>query len=116
MSQCTCITDKEITCIVHPTEQSLKRRIAELEEDNKKAHAMIHWKTLEVEKWKRQDSVLIHAGCRWTEKELKAENQRLREALRLAASSEELAAYSKILGYDLAELLEGKGLSDESEM
>jgi cell division septum initiation protein DivIVA len=32
MSQCTCITDKEITCIVHPTTHSLKERIAELEQ------------------------------------------------------------------------------------
>jgi hypothetical protein len=31
MSQCTCATDKEMTCIVHPTTSSLKERIAELE-------------------------------------------------------------------------------------
>ena len=30
MSQCTCTKDKEMTCIVHPTERSLKERIAEL--------------------------------------------------------------------------------------
>jgi len=29
--QCTCTTDKEATCIVHPTTRSLKARIAELE-------------------------------------------------------------------------------------
>jgi hypothetical protein len=32
MSNCTCTTDKEITCIVHPTEKSLRERIAKLEE------------------------------------------------------------------------------------
>ena len=31
MSQCTCTTDKEATCIVHPTTRSLKARIAMLE-------------------------------------------------------------------------------------
>ena len=31
MSQCTCTKDSQITCIVHPTEQALKARIAELE-------------------------------------------------------------------------------------
>lgn len=45
-----------------------RRRIAELEADNKNAHAMIHWKTLEAEK-ARDD---------WRAAE--AENQRLREA------------------------------------
>ena len=30
MSQCTCTKDKEMNCIVHPTERSLKERIAEL--------------------------------------------------------------------------------------
>ena len=30
-SQCTCTTDKEATCIVHPTTRSLKERIEELE-------------------------------------------------------------------------------------
>ena len=30
-SQCTCTTDKEATCIVHPTTRSLKEHIAELE-------------------------------------------------------------------------------------
>ena len=32
MSQCTCASDKEITCIVHPTTHSLKEYIAYLEE------------------------------------------------------------------------------------
>ena len=31
MSQCTCTKDAQMTCIVHPTESSLKARIAELE-------------------------------------------------------------------------------------
>lgn len=31
MSQCTCTTDKEATCIVHPTIRSLKERIADCE-------------------------------------------------------------------------------------
>jgi hypothetical protein len=31
MSQCTCTTDKEATCIVHPTTRSLKEYIAHLE-------------------------------------------------------------------------------------
>tara|TARA_R110000765_G_scaffold67560_1_gene130479 strand:- start:730 stop:1071 length:342 start_codon:yes stop_codon:yes gene_type:complete len=31
-SQCTCASDKEITCIVHPTTHSLKEYIAYLEE------------------------------------------------------------------------------------
>ena len=31
MSQCTCTTDKEMTCIVHPTTRSLKERIQQLE-------------------------------------------------------------------------------------
>ncbi len=30
-SQCTCTTDKEATCIVHPTTRSLKEYIAQLE-------------------------------------------------------------------------------------
>ena len=30
MSQCTCTTDKEATCIVHPTTRSLKEYIAKL--------------------------------------------------------------------------------------
>jgi len=30
MSQCTCITDKQMTCIVHPTTRSLKEYIAKL--------------------------------------------------------------------------------------
>lgn len=29
MELCTCLTDKEMTCIVHPTERALKERIAE---------------------------------------------------------------------------------------
>ena len=29
--QCTCTTDKEATCIVHPTTRSLKERIADCE-------------------------------------------------------------------------------------
>ena len=32
MSQCTCTTDKEMTCIVHPTTRGLKEYIAELEQ------------------------------------------------------------------------------------
>jgi hypothetical protein len=36
MSQCTCATDKQITCIVHPTEPSLKARIAELRAENQR--------------------------------------------------------------------------------
>jgi hypothetical protein len=36
MSSCTCSKDAQITCIVHPTELSLKRRIAELEAENAK--------------------------------------------------------------------------------
>lgn len=32
MSQCTCTTDKEATCIVHPTTRSLKDYIAKLED------------------------------------------------------------------------------------
>lgn len=39
MSRCTCSTDKEVTCIVHPTDRSLKDRIQKLEN--------------RVEKWKR---------------------------------------------------------------
>ena len=31
-NQCTCITDKEMTCIVHPTTRSLKEYIARLVE------------------------------------------------------------------------------------
>ena len=31
MNQCTCSTDKEATCIVHPTTRSLKEYIAYLE-------------------------------------------------------------------------------------
>ena len=34
MSQCTCTTDKEATCIVHPTTRSLKDYIAKLEAEN----------------------------------------------------------------------------------
>ena len=34
MTQCTCTKDKEATCIVHPTTQSLKDYIAELEGEN----------------------------------------------------------------------------------
>ena len=30
-SQCTCATDKEMTCIVHPTTRSLKEYISHLE-------------------------------------------------------------------------------------
>lgn len=33
LSPCTCIADKEMTCIVHPTTRSLKDRIAELEKE-----------------------------------------------------------------------------------
>ena len=29
MELCTCIADKEMTCIVHPTERALKERIAD---------------------------------------------------------------------------------------
>ena len=36
MSRCTCSKDKQITCIVHPTEVSLKQRIAELEAENQR--------------------------------------------------------------------------------
>ena len=32
MNQCTCTKDKEATCIVHPTTQSLKEYIARLVE------------------------------------------------------------------------------------
>jgi len=32
MSQCTCTTDKEMTCIVHPTTRSLKEYITKLVE------------------------------------------------------------------------------------
>ena len=35
MSRCTCSEDAQITCIVHPTELSLKKRIAELKAENK---------------------------------------------------------------------------------
>ena len=31
MSQCTCATDPQITCIVHPTTKALQARIEELE-------------------------------------------------------------------------------------
>lgn len=34
-NQCTCTTDKEATCIVHPTTRSLKARIAELQAERK---------------------------------------------------------------------------------
>lgn len=32
--QCTCVTDKEMVCIVHPTPRSLKEYIARLEAEN----------------------------------------------------------------------------------
>ena len=35
MSQCTCTKDAQMTCIVHPTESSLKARIAELKSARK---------------------------------------------------------------------------------
>ena len=41
MSQCTCTKDAQMTCIVHPTESSLKARIAELEEQLDKADTII---------------------------------------------------------------------------
>lgn len=31
---CTCVKDPQITCIVHPTELSLKQHIAELKTEN----------------------------------------------------------------------------------
>ena len=37
-SQCTCTTDKEATCIVHPTTRSLKEHIAELEAEVARLH------------------------------------------------------------------------------
>jgi hypothetical protein len=40
MSQCTCTKDAQITCVVHPTEQALKARIAELEAVAEAAMAM----------------------------------------------------------------------------
>ena len=36
MRPCTCIADKEMTCIVHPTTRSLKDLIAQLEAENAK--------------------------------------------------------------------------------
>lgn len=34
MSQCTCTTDKEATCIVHPTDRAMKDYIAKPEAEN----------------------------------------------------------------------------------
>jgi len=41
MSQCTCTTDKEMTCIVHPTTRSLKEYIAKLVEIRSAADRVI---------------------------------------------------------------------------
>lgn len=60
MNQCTCTKDAQITCIVHPTEQALKARIAEL------AKCGEH----------RQDIIEILEG---RVEELGADNQRLRD-------------------------------------
>jgi hypothetical protein len=34
MGQCTCTTDKEMTCIVHPTDRAMKELITKLEAEN----------------------------------------------------------------------------------
>ena len=40
-SQCTCTTDKEATCIVHPTTRSLKEHIAELEAEVERLRELV---------------------------------------------------------------------------
>tara|TARA_R110002096_G_scaffold406245_1_gene604492 strand:- start:160 stop:420 length:261 start_codon:yes stop_codon:yes gene_type:complete len=41
MSQCTCIKDKEMTCIVHPTTRNLKDYIAEQAAEIKRLKAVV---------------------------------------------------------------------------
>ena len=64
MSQCTCTTDKEMTCIVHPTDKALRQRIAELEAE--KSHA---WETCQK---------AVERGMK-----LEAELERLRETAKI---------------------------------
>ena len=69
MTQCTCTTDKEVTCIVHPTTRSLKERIAELQAGNERLRMNLDAYKQAEELWCRQDE------------RREAENKRLREAL-----------------------------------
>ena len=72
MSQCTCTTDKEMTCIVHPTDKALRQRIAELE-----ALADPLTKALYEEMYKRHTEISIENHA------LEAELERLRETAKI---------------------------------
>jgi hypothetical protein len=50
MSQCTCTTDKEATCIVHPTTRSLKEYIAQLENNEESYRAVAEYRKEAMDK------------------------------------------------------------------
>ena len=50
MSQCTCTTDKEATCIVHPTTRSLKDYITKLENEEESHRAVAEYRKQEMDK------------------------------------------------------------------
>ena len=61
MSQCTCTTDREMTCIVHPTTRSLKDHIAELEaEVRDKVEGMLE-RGAEMRELRKQLAELVEA-------------------------------------------------------
>jgi len=49
-NQCTCTTDKEATCIVHPTTRSLKERIAQLVNEAESQDAVAKYRGEEIDK------------------------------------------------------------------
>ena len=58
-SQCTCTTDKEATCIVHPTTRSLKERIEELEGELDRARVIY---VDDINTLKRERDALVEAA------------------------------------------------------
>jgi hypothetical protein len=50
MSQCTCVTDKEATCIVHPTTRSLKDYITQLKNEDESHRAVAEYRKQEMDK------------------------------------------------------------------
>ena len=50
MNQCTCTTDKEATCIVHPTTRSLKGYIAQLTNEEESHRAVAEYRKQEMDK------------------------------------------------------------------
>ena len=77
---CTCMTDAEMTCIVHPKRTSNEKyqmRIAELKSENTKylrAYEKMAKANMELEEWNQQSQSLnglLEMRCEKLEKELK---------------------------------------------